>query len=407
MKVILENIIKARRSKITKLLDDNSLLILYSGKEITKSEDISYPFSVNRNYFYLANLSIQRSFFILVKNNKTLTEYISINEVDKRTKNFYGEGLSRAKISKFGFVQKENILKNCTLSNFLEALIKENTIKTIYVDFKNNKEVNEIIQKINAKPKIKDIYNDIISLREEKDQYEINCLKKAANVTKKGFNKIFNILKNATKEYEILNGFNEEILNNGTHELAFDSIIASGKNATCLHYAEALGNLVKDELVLCDVGASYNHYACDVTRTIPISGKYNQLQKIIYSIVEKCNRYIISLIKPGITLHYLQEETKKFLSKNCLKHNLIKYKNDLEKVYYHNVSHHVGLDVHDPNLGKPLKANNVITVEPGLYFKKLKIGIRIEDTVLVTDSGAKVITNRIPKKIGDIENILQ
>lgn len=407
MGIKIKTIIQSRRKKLEKVLNNDTLLMLYSGEEITKSEDICYPFYVNRNFFYLTNISIQKSFLIISKHNDIAQEYISINNIDKQTENFIGKIPSHTKISKQSFIKKENILNNDTLTEFITKTIKKNTIKTIYTDFKNRKKVDEILSHIQPKIKVENIYEDIVNLRKNKDKHEIICIKEAAKITQKGFQKIFKNIKKATKEYEILNCFNEEVLNHGTHELAFDSIVAAGKNATCLHYPNPLGSLNRNDLVLCDVGASYNHYSCDVTRTFPIRGTYTQVQKKIYTIVKECNEYIISLIKPGITIKHLQSETINFLSNKCLECKLIKKKSDIKKIYYHNVSHHVGLDVHDPAPNIPLTENNVITVEPGLYIKRLKIGIRIEDTVLVTDKGHKVLTRQIPKEIEDIENILK
>ena len=408
MKINLKDLIESRRDKLKKILKNNTLLILYSGEEITKSEDICYKFYVNRNFYYLTNLSIQKSFLIILKlNDNTQKEYLSIENIDKQTENLIGKTLSQTKISKQSSIPTENILNNNTLTEFITDIIKKNTIKTIYTDFKNSQKIDKILSQVQTKIKIKNIYEDIINLRTKKDIYEINCIKKAAKITQKGFFKIFQNIKKATKEYEILNCFNEEVLNHGTHELAFDSIVAAGKNATCLHYSKSLSTLHKNELILCDVGVSYNHYACDVSRTFPINGTFTQIQKDIYTIVKKCNEYIISLIKPGITLKYLQTETTNFLSNKCLEYKLIKKKSDIKKIYYHNISHHIGLDVHDPNLDTPLAENNVITVEPGLYIKKLKIGIRIEDTILVTDKSHKILTRQIPKEIEDIENILK
>ena len=222
----LGNILKTRRNKIVKSLKNNSILILYSGEEVKKSEDINYPFWVNRNYFYLANLTIQKSFFIILKNEDKTKEYISINKPDKRTKKFFGKGPSKLKIKKFGSVKLENIITNDTLSKFLKDLIKENSVKTIYVDYKNRQKVNEILEENKIKLNTIDIYNDIILQRSVKDKYEIQSIKRAVKVTKKGFLKIFSNLKKSTKEYELVNCFNEEVLNNGTHELAFDSIVS-------------------------------------------------------------------------------------------------------------------------------------------------------------------------------------
>ncbi|MCQ2787333.1 MAG: M24 family metallopeptidase, partial [Bacilli bacterium] len=235
---------------------------------------------------------------------------------------------------------------------------------------------------------------------------EVNDIKEAIKVTHLGLKRIVKELKTANNEMEIYNAFNHEILNHGTHEIGFPSIIATGVHTCCLHYPTPTDKIDRSSLILCDVGAAYNHYSSDVTRTYPISGKFNDLQKKIYSIVLLANKTIIDAIRPGIMLKDLQELTKKTLIKGCLDAGLVKEANELEKYYFHNVSHHLGLDTHDASdKEKPLAPGMVITVEPGLYFKEHKIGVRIEDDVLVTKDGHEVLSKEIAKEIEDIEKL--
>ena len=156
-----------------------------------------------------------------------------------------------------------------------------------------------------------------------------------------------------------------------------------------------------------DLGACISFYNADITRDYPHNGTFNQKQKEIYELVLKCNKTIIDMIKPDLTIKDLQEKTKEILADGLIKLGIINTKEELSKYYFHSVSHHLGLDTHDPMDRKtPLKAGNVITVEPGLYIEELGIGIRIEDDVLVTSNGSECLSKDIIKEVHEIENYI-
>ena len=407
MGINIEILLQNRKKKLFKDLKDNSLMILYSGNEIPISEDQYYDFSVNRNFYYLTNLDLKDVFFVVhkIKGNE-YKEYLFLKECnDKVKKKFYGLEYTMACVLRDTKLSKNNIYITNEFNNKLSDLLNKYKIKEVYTDFKTNSLILNILNEIKFNGENNDIYKSIINLRNIKDQYEISCLKKAVIPTYNAFMSMPDIIKNSNYEYEVLNAFNCQMLNGGDRHLGFATIVASGINTMLLHYPKSESRLDRNTLLLCDAGASFKNYSCDVSRTFQISGKFSEKQKIIYDIVEKCNEYIISIVKPGITLDYLQECTIKYLSDECLKNKLISTRNELKKVYYHHVSHHIGLDVHDPCFNKILEPGNVISVEPGLYFRKLKIGVRIEDTILVTKNGSMNLTKSIPKKSNDIESM--
>ena len=191
--------------------------------------------------------------------------------------------------------------------------------------------------------------------------------------------------------------------------LAFSTIVAGGKNATCLHYPyEQQNDALKDEdLVLFDLGFSYEGYSADISRTFPVSGKFDDLQKKVYSAVLGCNKAVIAYAKPGLTLRDLQAYATEYLKKECIRLKLMGPDDDIRNYYYHSVSHHLGLDTHDiSDREKPLQNGNIITVEPGLYFAKYGIGVRIEDDVLITLDGSVVLSKNIVKEIDEIDKMM-
>ncbi|MFZ9703892.1 MAG: M24 family metallopeptidase, partial [Bacilli bacterium] len=191
----------------------------------------------------------------------------------------------------------------------------------------------------------------------------------------------------------------------GNMGLAFDTIIASGKNAVVLHYPNPKDKIIDGALVLCDLGASTQQYRGDITRTYPANRKFNPLQKQIYEIVLKANQMIIQMAKPGLRIVDLQQAALKFLADAAVKEGLIKTPEDIGQLYYHNIGHHLGLDTHDPiSRELPLEPGCVITVEPGLYIKELGIGVRIEDNILITEKGCENLSIDIPKSVEELEN---
>jgi len=394
--------LKLRRENILKDIPNNSLVILFSGNPIHRSSDSTYDFVVNRNFYYLTNISQENTYLILYKNNIN-QEYLFIDEYSEQKEKWYGKKI-REETAKD--LSKINTLYfNNSFEKVLDRLINNN-VKNVYVDFDNPlpNEINDKLSMFN----LNNIYQEFIKYRMKKDEDEIENIKKAIHVTHLGIKRIIKELKTSNKEYEIYNAFNQEILNNGTHEIGFPSIIASGINACILHYPTPYDDIAKDSLILCDVGAAYNHYSSDITRTLPSSGKFTELEKKIYEIVLGCNKAVIEHISPARTLKELQEYAKNYLCERCLEAGLIAKKEDINNVYYHNVSHHLGLDTHDiSERDLPLEEGNVITVEPGLYFKDLKIGVRIEDDVLVTKDGSLCLSTEIEKEVNDIENLFK
>jgi len=378
-----------RIENIIKNIDDNSMIILHSGLEIVKSEDIFYEFITNRNFFYLTNIRQKNTFLILLKiSDDNYYKFISIDKIDESKVKWFGKMLTEDDIVTNTHFSNEEILTNDILELKLKELTTKYKINKLYLDFKNNNVTKELAKKLNFKEdNIEDIYDKIIKLRAIKDIFEVDNIRKAIEITKKGIEKIEKIKDYMNYEYEIYNSFNHEILNYGTHEIGFDTIIASGINSCRLHYPTPYSKIEKNSVLLCDVGARYNNYSADITRTFIIGDRFNDLQYTIYNIVLECNKEVIRNIKPGININYLQELTINFLADNCLKEGLIKDRDEIDNYYFHCVSHHLGLDTHDPiSREYKLKPGNVITVEPGLYFEQYKIGVRIEDDILVTEN---------------------
>jgi Xaa-Pro aminopeptidase len=209
-------------------------------------------------------------------------------------------------------------------------------------------------------------------------------------------------------EYQAEAYFDFELKKAGVRDFAFKSIVASGKNGTVLHYSDNDSIMEDGSLVLCDVGAQWNYYNGDITRTFPVNGKFTPRQRQIYDIVLGGHDLIIDTIRDGVEFASLNEILKKYYAEELKKIGLIKNDNEVSKYYYHGVSHLLGLETHDVGRHNEglLREGMVLTVEPGLYIEEENIGIRIEDDVLVLKNGCEVLSKDIIRTADDIEKYM-
>ncbi len=410
---------KDRRTKLYSLLEDNSVLILYAGVAKKSSADETYDFLGNRNFYYLTNIEQEGSILLAIKNNQIVTEFLFVSEYDENKEKWTGKRLTSDEACKLSGIT--NVFYLNTFEAQLNMILNKDThafglFDKIYLDLDSEikvaertttREIMEMMQEKYKNIKFFDVYKTICDLRAVKSAQEVEELKEAVSKTKIGLNKIISALKPGLYEYQLSALFKYTISDFDNSDLSFPTISASGKNATILHYPTGASKINEGDLVLFDLGAKNNGYCGDISRTFPVNGKFSEQQRLIYEIVLGCNKMIIKSVKPGITLKELQQKAVEYMARKCLEANLIKNLEDIRNVFYHGVSHHIGLDCHDPmNVTTPLVSGNIISDEPGLYFKDLGIGVRIEDDILVTDDGCYCLSGNIIKEINDIEKAM-
>ena len=409
-----------RRNNLFEKMSENSALILFSGVGKICSEDETYPFQSNRNFFYLTNIEQDHSALILIKGIGERRVYLFVDEFSEMKEKWTGKRLT--------FEEAETIssITSVYSMNSLESMLslilaKENNqygnISTLYVDMSPELKIGdslstaEYANNLNAEYEhitIENAYPLIRDLRMIKSQEEIDNIVRAIELTNTGICQLLINLKPGLFEYELSDMFEFYGRSHDRHQLAFSTIVAAGASATCLHHPVEQQNAMvrENDLVLFDLGYAHNGYSADISRTYPVNGVYSGTQKLIYQAVLECNKAVIEYVKPGLTIADLQAFTKDFLKAKCVELKLMTEGEDIVKYYYHNVSHHLGLDTHDASLReRPLENGNVFTVEPGLYFAKFGIGVRIEDDVLLKDGKAEVLSKCIAKEIPDIEKL--
>ncbi len=395
----------ARRAVILSSLDSTSALVMKSINENPYSIDyVQEP-----NFYYLTGIK-QPSCIMLMNPNG-----ISIGGKPKKVIIFS---------SKINEIENIQLCSTDTILNSTEfySIFKKQLVglKKLYYSAPDLKLVNDWLNdkpyfaEREMKSKMKASFPNLVLESAEyfvgqhrvvKSSLEVDYIKRASNITSDGLISAMKIAKAGMYEYELQAAIEYEFTRQGAMLRGFPSIIGSGLNNLILHYDANNRQTQNGDLVVMDVGAKYNGYSSDITRTIPVSGKFSDAQKEIYQMVLSVQKEAIALIKPGV-----QMQTIETFARNAFK------KFGYDKYFIHGLSHPVGLEVHDINPEPILKTGMVITIEPGLYFppddpnipeKYRGFGVRIEDTILVTGTGYEVLTAKAPKEVYEIEKIMK
>ncbi|MDP4083667.1 MAG: aminopeptidase P family protein [Bacillota bacterium] len=405
------------RNRLYEKMEDSSLLVLFAGKAPIKSADEFYQFVPNRNFYYLTGLDEPTIIFLVHKTNNQAEEYLFIEKFDPFLEKWVGRTVSEEEAEDISGIN--NILFVDQFESIISRILFTNPQSTnIYLDLEKREldlsisKPQEFTSKIQANYpflQIKNIYPEICELRVYKTSEEIKEIKNAIAITYDGIKNLMKHAKPGMKEYQLEAYFDFTLKTAGVKHYAFPTICASGKNGTVLHYDKNNATVEDNSLVLLDLGAQYHYYNADISFTFPVNGTFTEKQKTYYNIVLKALRETTQLIKPGVPFAALNAHTKKILAEECIKVGLIKEESEIGNYYYHGVSHMLGLDTHDVGKYKDLilQPGMVLTVEPGLYIEEERIGIRIEDDVLVTEEGHEVLSKEIFRSVEEIEAFMK
>ncbi len=402
------------RKKLANILEENSMVVLFAGEAPQRSADQHYGFTPNRNFFYITGIDKDKAIYVLSKTRGKVSETLFIEKSDSVLEKWIGKRMTPQEATARSGIDKIKYLED--FDNIVHQEVYGNRISQLYLDlekrsfnstptkaFEFAKGIKEKYPQLN----IDNIYNEISLLRMKKDPQEIGKIKKAIDITGDGIKALMRNCHGGQYEYQLEAHFDFTIKKLGAKEKAFHTIAASGKNATVLHYEENNSPLSDGDLILFDLGAEFEYYCADISRTIPINGKFTKRQRDVYEVVLKALEETTKLVKPGVTFQELNDYTKEILAKGCIQLGLIKDIGELGKYYYHGVGHFLGLDTHDVgDRFAKLEPGMVITIEPGLYIEEEGIGVRIEDDVLVTEKGFEVLSKDIIKTVEEIENFM-
>ena len=414
---------KQRRDILAKMLPKQSVSLFLSAEAKTRSNDTHYPYRQESNFYYLTGFKEDNAALVFVKKNKNVQTFLFVQKKDPALELWDGVRLGKSGAKKIFHVDKvylHNSLEK-KLAHFLE-----NKQKFLY-DFGSENRASESFQKIGRKtPLHQDIAPFVHKMRLLKSPAEIALIQKAIDITQQAHHAVMAMDKRNKNEYHLQAKIEYVFKKNGAYSDAYTTIVASGENANTLHYISNNKKLCEGELILIDAGCEYEYYASDITRTIPVNGKFSKAQKEIYSLVLGVQKKIIEMICPGVMRSDLQKKSEELLCEGMLSLGILQ--GDLKELlaqkahkryYPHGIGHWMGIDVHDPAPYKyenmqeiPLQEGMVLTIEPALYFRNdddaipqryRGIGVRIEDNILVEKKGYKNLSSKIFKEIEEIE----
>ncbi|MDB4168226.1 aminopeptidase P family protein [Polaribacter sp.] len=414
------------RKNFASLMQKNSLAIFNSNDIYPISADSTMPFEQHRDLFYLSGVDQEESVLMLFPDcpNENLREVLFLTETNEHIAVWEGEKLTKEAAFNTSGVQTVFWLQD------LEKVLFEMTTycDTFYINTNEHYRANVVTEtredrftkwllaKYPAHSVAKS--NPILQrLRAVKDPIELDLMQQACDITEKGFRRILNFIQPGVWEYEIEAELIHEFIKNRSKGFAYTPIIASGNNANVLHYIENNQQCKAGDLILFDVAAEYANYKSDLSRTVPVSGKFSERQKAVYNAVNHVKKEAIKLLTPGTIWKDYHVEVGGIMTAELLKLGLLD-KADVQnedknwpaykKYFMHGTSHHIGLDTHDYGLlHKPMEANMVFTVEPGIYIPEEGFGIRLEDDVVVQENGAPFnLMGNIPIEADEIEDIM-
>ena len=388
--------------------------------------DSTMPFQQARDIFYLTGADQEETMLVLFPDapNKDHREMLFVRETNDHIAVWEGEKLTKEKATEISGIRSIYWLKEFD-KIFFEVMTQAervyfNTNEHYRQSVETETREDRFIQKTKEKFPAHswERSNPILQrLRSVKDKIEIDLMQQACNITEKGFRRLLNFVKPGVWEYEIEAELMHEFLRNRSRGFAYTPIIASGNSANVLHYIENNQQCKKGDLLLLDVGAEYANYSSDMTRTIPVSGKFSKRQREVYNAVNKVKNDATKMLVPGNYWKEYHEEVGKLMTKALLDLKLLDkadVKNEdpnwpaYKKYFMHGTSHHIGLDTHDYGvLWEKMTENMVFTVEPGIYIPEEGFGVRLEDDVVIQKKGEPFnLMRNIPIEAEEIEEIM-
>jgi Xaa-Pro aminopeptidase len=436
--------LKPQLVEFMRRMDKNSVAIIPAAREAVRSHDTNYRYRQNSDFFYLTGFEEPDAIAVITPSKeKKLTLFVRPRDLEREIWDGYRAGVE-------GAVRDYSADEAFAVGEFDEKLpeVLDGPSVLYYAFGHTTPEMDQkiirqltLMRETNRRPldppaTIVDPTSIIHEMRVLKNDEEVEIMQRAADIAAEAHVEAMKAVRPGMKEFEVEALIESIFRRHGSSGPSYNSIIGSGANATVLHYINNMDTLKDGDLLLVDAGAEYKGYASDITRTFPINGKYTQAQRDIYDLVLETQVSCIDMVRPGVRLEDLKTHSIEMLTEGMVRLGLLK--GDPKKLieekkymqfYMHNLGHFLGIDVHDAGRyyfngeSRPAEPGMVMTIEPGLYIspdtsripdgfnrdipeKYLGIGVRIEDDVLVTENGARVLTDKVPKDAGEIEVLM-
>lgn len=417
---IPQSLFVKNQEKVLAKLPEYSSAVVFSNPQMPKNGDEYYTYRQSSDFFYLTGICQEKSILILSNCNGTNQKILFILEQKPELEQWEGQKLRNADataisgITEIHFVEEFEEIWNEFAQKSYHLFYSQNRNPRLKTDLQLPNEIfgTQLTEKWQWKD-IQCLDKIMTECRLIKEPEEIDLIQRASDITKESFFEILSAAKPGMYEYELEAIMTNCFLRNGANGHAFDPIISNGKNTCYLHYVKNDQKLIAGNCVQLDFGSEYANYASDCSRVFPINGKFSKRQKEYYNAVLRVFKEIRNIIRPGMTIFDYQKITCQLIQDELLTLGLLSkddIKNDTAyyKYFMHGISHFIGLDTHD--VGEKteiLKPGMIVSCEPGIYAFEEEMGMRLENTILITESGCRDLMNEIPIELEEIENLMK
>ena len=418
------NLFIQNRNLFSRKLENNSIAIFNSNDVMPTNSDGNMPFKQNSDLFWLTGVDQEESVLIITKHNNTVVEeLLFLKETNEHIAIWEG-----AKLTKEKAFQNSGIKKVYWLSEMEEIIERKITdCKNLYLNKNIHSRSTSKVQTRDDRYReyiatkfpnkiIKEVAPIMHELRFIKSDIELELIQHACDITEKGLRRILPLIKPGIMEYEIEAELMHEFLSNRSAGFAYQPIIGAGIDSCVLHYIDNNKKCLDGDILLMDFGAEYANYASDLTRTVPVNGRFSSRQSDVYNAVLRVMKEATNMLRPGTDHKQMQQEVIKLMQEELINLGLFDMhdvknqdpKHPLYKKYFmHGTSHSLGLDVHDVgDTSTPMKSGMVFTCEPGIYIQEEGLGIRLENDILVTDGNPHDLMRNIPVELDEIETLM-
>ena len=416
------NLFVANRKKLKNKLAKNTLAIFNSNDIMPTNADGTMPFRQNNDLFWLSGVDQEESVLVVYPDNNDEKEILFLKETNEHIAIWEGAKLSKDEalnvsgISTVYWLSEMEEKLNELISNCDGVYLNKNIHSRSTSDVETRDDRFRKMFSKKHKKEILEVAPIMHELRSIKSEEEISLLQKACNITERGVRRILPFIKPGVMEYEIEAELMHEFLRNRSNGFAYQPIIGSGRDSCVLHYIDNNKECKDGDILLMDFGAEYANYASDLTRTVPVNGRFSARQKDVYNSVLYVMKEATKMLRPGTMFKEYNSEIGRIMESELInlglldKHDVQKQdpKKPLYKKYFmHGTSHYLGLDVHDVgNFDWPMKEGMVFTCEPGIYILEEELGIRLENDILITADGPKDLMKNIPIETEEIEELM-
>lgn len=388
--------------------EGDGVLVLWSGQSYRRSADENYPFYAHRDFVYFTGLTKENLIYLGVRRDGKVQETLFLPAVDPMKERWTGRMLRPEQVmDTCGITETANVED---FQKTFTALMAEKLPLLLDIDPPADDQPKETAQQFaeewQDKAEIRDCHHIFVSLRMVKQPCEIEALRRAIDLTGQGIQIMWGACYGGLYEYQLRNVF-DSVVADQAQELAFDTIVAAGKNALCLHYPEQDAQVKNGDMVLIDLGAKTDFMCADISRVFPVSGHFTERQKAMHEASLSTITYLCERVKPGMTLKDVERLGDENLQVKLSEMGLLTDGKTPRDYRWHAISHHLGLDTHDIcDRNAPFVPGMVITMEVGVYVTQWGEGVRIEDDILITETGCENLSLSIPRTVAEIEDLM-